>query len=81
MAINGKDFYRELNVTAEGVAVVSKNWPLTGHTKITMTPADGSPVGPIITAGEAFQIVHVGRKTHNIDGTSLAPNIRSSIRV
>lgn len=81
VAINGQDFYRDLNVTAEGVAVVSKNWPLSGHTKITMTPADGSPVGPVITAGEAFQIVHVGRKTHNIDGILLAPNIRLSLRV
>lgn len=68
VSINGHTFYSGLNATAKGVTVYSAQWPLSGHTKITMTPAGGVPVGPVINAGEAFQILPLGGRTQTRDG-------------
>ncbi|KAK4762102.1 hypothetical protein SAY87_029986 [Trapa incisa] len=61
--VNGKKFYSDLNVTAHGVIVFAAQWPLSGQTKIEMTPKDGIPVGPLINAGEVFQLLPLGGRT------------------
>ncbi|XP_042506813.1 probable LRR receptor-like serine/threonine-protein kinase At5g59680 [Macadamia integrifolia] len=63
VSINGKKFYTDLNVTAAGVSVFASDWPLLGLTEITMTPQLGMPVGPIINAGEIFQLIPLGGRT------------------
>ncbi|PHT97435.1 hypothetical protein BC332_33647 [Capsicum chinense] len=55
--VNGVMFFKNLNVTTSGVTVYSTAWPLEGNTTITMAPAINSPVGPIIAAGELFQLL------------------------
>ncbi|KAL0909601.1 hypothetical protein M5K25_020485 [Dendrobium thyrsiflorum] len=44
VVINGKTFYEGLNVSTEGVMVYGSQWPLSGETNITLTPASDSPV-------------------------------------
>ncbi|CAN1307392.1 hypothetical protein LINPERPRIM_LOCUS27068 [Linum perenne] len=61
-------FYRDLNVTTKGVAVYASEWPLTGVTEVTLTPADDVPVGPIINAGEVMQLLPFGARTQTRDG-------------
>ncbi|XP_020678696.1 putative leucine-rich repeat receptor-like serine/threonine-protein kinase At2g14440 [Dendrobium catenatum] len=63
VVINGKTFYQDLNVSTEGVMVYGSQWPLSGETNIKLTPASDSPVGPVINAGEIFQIVPLGGRT------------------
>lgn len=73
--MNGKTFYSDLNVTANGVSVYSLQWPLSGMTEIAMTPGDGIPVGPVINAGEIFQILALGGRTLTRDGSLLITSI------
>ncbi|KAL7118963.1 hypothetical protein ACP275_02G033700 [Erythranthe tilingii] len=61
--INGVKFYENLNVTDSGLSVVGAEWPLSGKTEITLIPNSGTPVGPLINAGELFQILSSGGKT------------------
>ncbi|KAL8554506.1 hypothetical protein ACS0TY_002621 [Phlomoides rotata] len=61
--VNGQKFYQKVNVTDSGLSVVGTEWPLQGKTEITLVPADDSPVGPLINAGEVFQILPFGRRT------------------
>ncbi|KAK6159344.1 hypothetical protein DH2020_006658 [Rehmannia glutinosa] len=61
--VNGATFFQNLNVTASGQSVVGAEWPLTGTTQITMVPSHDTRVGPLINAGEVFQILPVGGKT------------------
>lgn len=63
VAVNDKAFYKGLNVSTEGVMVYGSQWPLSGKTKITLTPNFDSPVGPLINAGELFQIVPLAGRT------------------
>ncbi|XP_060672011.1 probable LRR receptor-like serine/threonine-protein kinase At1g67720 isoform X1 [Ziziphus jujuba] len=63
VSINGKNFFSDLNVTTDGVTVYSTQWPLSGQTQIVLTPRNGSPVGPVINAGEIMQILPLGGKT------------------
>lgn len=70
MNINGQNFYTNLNVTAEGVTVYSSQWPLAGATEIVMTPAKDSPVGPLISAGEIYQLIPLSGRTQTRDGKS-----------
>ncbi|KAJ4955972.1 hypothetical protein NE237_012755 [Protea cynaroides] len=63
VSINGKLFYRDLNVTAAGVTVFATDWPLSGQTEIIMTPEVGMRVGPIINAGELFQLMPIAART------------------
>ncbi|KAK4757475.1 hypothetical protein SAY87_018776 [Trapa incisa] len=65
--VNGKKFYSNLNVTADGVSVFAAQWPLFGQTEIEMTPGDGIPVGPLINAGEVLQLLPLGGRTHTRD--------------
>lgn len=66
--VNGDKFYQSINVTESGQSVVGTEWPLTGQTEFSMIPSYNSPVGPLINAGEIFQIVPFGRKTVTRDG-------------
>lgn len=68
VTVNGKTFYNGLNVSTEGVMVYGSQWPLSGKTSIKLTPASDSPVGPLINAGEIFQIVPLGGRTLTRDG-------------
>ncbi|KAH7517977.1 hypothetical protein FEM48_Zijuj09G0121700 [Ziziphus jujuba var. spinosa] len=61
--LNGKSFFLDLNVTTNGVTVYSNQWPLSGQNEIVLTPASAIPVGPVINAGEIFQIIPLGGKT------------------
>ncbi|KAF7840845.1 putative LRR receptor-like serine/threonine-protein kinase [Senna tora] len=63
VAINGQTYFSKLNATTKGVTVYAPEWPLSGRTHITLTPAEGMPVGPVINAGEVFQILPVGGRT------------------
>lgn len=67
VSLNGRIFYTDLNVTASGVTVYATQWPLSGQTKIVLTPATGIPVGPVINAGELFQILPHGGRTLSRD--------------
>lgn len=73
VSLNGRNFYTDLNVTTNGVTVYATQWPLSGQTEIVMTPADGIPVGPVINAGEIFQILPLGGRTLARDGCLLKP--------
>ncbi|KAK8527841.1 hypothetical protein V6N13_085652 [Hibiscus sabdariffa] len=61
--INGKTFYNNLKVSTGGVSIYSPGWPLSGETQISLSPDDESSVGPLINAGEIYQILPFGRRT------------------
>ncbi|XP_008782339.3 probable LRR receptor-like serine/threonine-protein kinase At1g67720 [Phoenix dactylifera] len=67
VSVNGKDFYKGLNVSTAGVMVFGTRWPLSGQTQITLTPHGNSPVGPLINAGEILQVVPLGGRTRTRD--------------
>ena len=71
VAVNGKEFFRELNASAAGVMVYSTMMPLSGKMEIVLTPNETSPVGPLINAGEIYQIVPLGGRTATRDGMRL----------
>lgn len=75
--VNDKVFYKGLNVSTEGVMVYGSQWPLSGKTKIKMTPASDSPVGPVINAGEIFQVIPLGGKTLTRDVIAMENIARS----
>lgn len=68
VSVNGNTYYEDLNVTTNGVTVYGSEWPLSGQTNITLTPRNDMPVGPVISAGEIFQIVPLAGKTFAEDG-------------
>jgi hypothetical protein len=68
VAVNGQPFFAGLNVSAAGSMVYGAVWPLSGQTKITLTPAPDSPVGPVINAAEIMMVVPLGGRTHPRDG-------------
>lgn len=68
VAVNGNDFFRGLNASAAGVMVYSSMMQLSGKTEILLTPNETSPVGPLINAGEIYQIVPLGGRTATRDG-------------
>ncbi|KAL8143581.1 hypothetical protein V2J09_016613 [Rumex salicifolius] len=63
VTINGNIFSSGLNVSAKGVAVYGDQWPLSGPTRIVLTPLDGIPVGPVINAAEMLQILPAAART------------------
>ncbi|XP_020591308.1 receptor-like protein kinase At3g21340 isoform X2 [Phalaenopsis equestris] len=77
VAVNGRAFYSGLNISTEGVMVYGSQWPLAGKTTITLTPAFDSPVGPVINAGELFQIVPIGGRTLTRDVIAMENIARS----
>ncbi|PKI51568.1 hypothetical protein CRG98_028040 [Punica granatum] len=71
IAINDVPYYGNLTVTSAGVTVFASRWPLSGLTTLKVTPADGSRLGPLINAGEIFQVLPLGRRTHTRDVIAL----------
>ncbi|XP_054786098.1 probable LRR receptor-like serine/threonine-protein kinase At5g59680 [Prosopis cineraria] len=67
VVINNQTFFSKLNVTASGLTVYSPQWPLSGQTKITLAPREGSTVGPVINAGEILQVLPLGGHTIHRD--------------
>ncbi|KAL7002813.1 hypothetical protein U1Q18_003971 [Sarracenia purpurea var. burkii] len=77
VAVNGKDFYTDINVTTNGVTVYSTHWQLSGQTEIVLTPESNSTVGAVINAGEIFQILPHGRRTLTRDVIAIEELARS----
>ncbi|XWS68017.1 hypothetical protein CRYUN_Cryun04dG0054200 [Craigia yunnanensis] len=73
LPINRKNFYSNLNVTTGGVTVYAPQWPLSGLTKISLTPDAKSSDGPLINAGEIYQILPLGGRTLTRDGDPCLP--------
>lgn len=71
VSINGENFYTNLNVTTRGVTVYGTEWPVHGQIEISMTPKSDMSVGPLINAGEIFQILPLRGRTLTRDGTSI----------
>lgn len=71
VAVNGQAFFAGLNVSTAGSMLYGAAWPLSGQTKITLTPAPGSPVGPVINAAEVMMVVPLGGRTHPRDGNKI----------
>ncbi|KAF8695137.1 hypothetical protein HU200_037747 [Digitaria exilis] len=67
VAVNGQLFFAGLNVSTAGSMVYGGEWPLSGETRITLTPAPDSPVGPVINAAELMMVVPLGGRTHPRD--------------
>ncbi|KAL6846270.1 hypothetical protein ACP4OV_023718 [Aristida adscensionis] len=65
--VNGARFFAGLNVSTAGSMVYAAQWPLSGNTTITLRPAPGSPVGPVINAAELMMVVPLGGRTHPRD--------------
>lgn len=66
--INDVSYYHNLNVTPAGACVFAAQWPLAGAVKLTLTPAVGSNIGPLINAGEIFEVLVLGGRTATRDG-------------
>ncbi|KAG5143710.1 hypothetical protein JHK82_019405 [Glycine max] len=77
VSINGHTFFSSLNATTKGVTVYAAKWPLSGQTKITLTPGSGIPVGPVINAGEIYQVLPLGGRTHTRDVIAMEDLARS----
>ncbi|KAK4798309.1 hypothetical protein SAY86_030635 [Trapa natans] len=71
ISINGMPYYSNMSVTSIGGVVFTTWWPLSGITKLKIAPAMGSVVGPLINAGEIFQVLQLGRRTHTKDVIAL----------
>ncbi|KAJ0700201.1 putative non-specific serine/threonine protein kinase [Helianthus annuus] len=67
ITINNVTFYDNLRVPPTGVALFANRWPLSGLTKIVLTPASGSTLGPLINGGEILEVIPVGGRTHTRD--------------
>ncbi|KAL3828810.1 hypothetical protein ACJIZ3_017612 [Penstemon smallii] len=79
IAINGVTYYNNLIVSPAGIAVFVNQWPLSGITNITLNPSPGSNIGPLINAGEVFQLLPAGEKTHTADVIAML-DLRGSFR-
>ncbi|KAE8679945.1 40S ribosomal protein S16 [Hibiscus syriacus] len=77
--INDVRYYNNLIVSSEGVAVFSTRWPLCGPTKITLNPAANSNASPLINAGEIFDVLRLGGRTHTRDVIALE-GLKNSLR-
>ncbi|XVF01252.1 hypothetical protein REPUB_Repub04eG0071900 [Reevesia pubescens] len=77
VAVNGKTFYSNLNVTTGGVTVSAPQWPLSGHTQISLTPDAKNSDGPLINAGEVYQIMPLGGRTLTRDVMAMEELARS----
>ncbi|CAK9137194.1 unnamed protein product [Ilex paraguariensis] len=71
ITINGVTYYPDMNVTPAGAVVFANQWVLAGLTKITLTPAAGSNIGPLINAGEVFEVLLLGGRTLTRDVIAL----------
>ncbi|MQL73795.1 hypothetical protein Taro_006158 [Colocasia esculenta] len=71
VSINGISFYSNLLVTSIGASVFSRQWPLSGLTKLTLTPSVGSNLPPLINGGEIFSLLMLGGMTITRDVIAL----------
>uniref|UniRef100_A0A0D9XEH9 Malectin-like domain-containing protein n=1 Tax=Leersia perrieri TaxID=77586 RepID=A0A0D9XEH9_9ORYZ len=76
VAVNGETFFAGLNVSTAGSMLYGDKWPLSGQTKITLTPAADSPVGPVINAAELMMVVPLGGRTHPRDVIGMEALVR-----
>ncbi|KAE8724960.1 hypothetical protein F3Y22_tig00009055pilonHSYRG00004 [Hibiscus syriacus] len=77
--INDIRYYNNLIVSSEGAAVFATRWPLRGPTKITLSPAANSNASPLINAGEIFDVLRLGGRTHTRDVIALE-GLKNSLR-
>lgn len=68
ITVNGITYYHDLMVNLAGVVVFASQWPLSGPVTITLTPTASSSLGPLINAGEIFQVLPLGGRTSTRDG-------------
>ncbi|KAK1292267.1 putative LRR receptor-like serine/threonine-protein kinase [Acorus calamus] len=78
ISINNVKFFNDLTVTSTGVAIFATSWPLSGLTKVTLSPTSGSSLPPLINGGEAFELIAVGGRTKTRDVIAL-DKIKGSI--
>lgn len=72
ISFNGIPFFSGLNVSGYSAwSVFSPNWTLQGLTKFSLDPVFGSISGPLINAGEVFQLFSLGGRTLTRDVTAL----------
>ncbi|XP_020210575.1 leucine-rich repeat receptor-like serine/threonine-protein kinase At2g14510 isoform X1 [Cajanus cajan] len=71
ISVNGITYYHNLNVIPSGVVVFANQWPLSGPTTVTLTPAPSSSSGPLINAGEVFGVLPLGGRTTTGDVIAL----------
>ncbi|XP_015888048.3 leucine-rich repeat receptor-like serine/threonine-protein kinase At2g14510 isoform X2 [Ziziphus jujuba] len=71
ISINGITYYSNLNVTPAGLVVFATQWPLSGHTRLTLTPSVDSKFGPSINGGEVFGLLTLGGRTVTRDVIAL----------
>ncbi|TYI41522.1 hypothetical protein ES332_A01G032700v1 [Gossypium tomentosum] len=79
MHINDVRYYSNLVLSSEGAAVFATRWPLGGLTKITLSPAANSNGSPLINAGEIFDVLRLGGRTHTRDVIALE-ELKNSLR-
>ncbi|KAH9320924.1 hypothetical protein KI387_015563, partial [Taxus chinensis] len=71
ISVNGINFFSELNVSTMPLMVYKSNWTLSGLTNLLLTPVSQSSLGPIINAGEVFEVVTLGGRTITRDVMAL----------
>ncbi|XP_068334095.1 putative leucine-rich repeat receptor-like serine/threonine-protein kinase At2g14440 [Pyrus communis] len=71
ISINGVQYYKDLDVKPGGLVVYATQWPLSGSTRITMTPSGRSIGGALINAGEMFDVLPLGGTTLTRDVIAL----------
>ena len=68
ISVNGITYYPNLNAIPSGVVVFANQWPLSGPTTVTLTPTASSSLGPLVNAGEVFDVLSLGGRTLTRDG-------------
>ncbi|KAI3919755.1 hypothetical protein MKX01_000196 [Papaver californicum] len=71
ITINGIQYFQNLNATTAGAVVFASRWPLSGFNTISLIPVDRSVVGPLINAGEIFNLLPLGGRTLTRDATAM----------
>ncbi|GLJ11732.1 hypothetical protein SUGI_0175610 [Cryptomeria japonica] len=71
ISVNGINFVSEFNVSIIPRMVYARNWTLSGPTSLLLTPVSQSSLGPIINAGELFELVNLGGRTITRDVIAL----------
>ncbi|CAJ1977241.1 unnamed protein product [Sphenostylis stenocarpa] len=79
ISLNGITYYHNLIVIPSGVVVFASQWPLSGPTTITLTPAASSSSGPLINAGEIFYLLPLKGRTLTRDVIALE-KVKESLR-
>lgn len=72
VSVNGIAYYKDLSVTPAGSVIFASRWPLEGLTTLTLTPASGSTLAPLVNGGEMFELISIGGKTLVRDGMTVS---------